>query len=194
MGLFWQRTVLPFVNHAVTAIFEISWIPDTVMHVLQDFGLYRIRSVAFDITHTILAFNSAVNPFCLCSDKPKIQGEDEKNAMQSFMCKWRKCQCRWSSINHIPADSSIHIHSLQRRVLFSSNATDQRHLTNTSLWTWLGRYAHALLKPLMLYWLHCPNNFTQDCSNNQRLGGAWDSDLYYNVTVAVVGLIDWVSL
>ena len=69
----------------VTTLFEICWIPDTVMHVLQDFGLYRIRSVAFDITHTILAFNSAVNPFAYALINQRF-----REKMKGMLCN-RSC-------------------------------------------------------------------------------------------------------
>ncbi|XP_068754970.1 tachykinin-like peptides receptor 86C [Montipora capricornis] len=69
----------------VTALFEICWIPDTVMHVLHDFGLYRIRSVAFDITHTILALNSAVNPFAYALINQRF-----REKMKGMLCN-RSC-------------------------------------------------------------------------------------------------------
>ena len=48
---------------SVTILFEITWISDNVMHVLEDFGLCTFSDVAFPIAHSLLAFNSAVNPF-----------------------------------------------------------------------------------------------------------------------------------
>ena len=47
----------------VTTLFEISWISDIVIHLLRDFELYTISDVANPVTHTTIAFNSAVNPF-----------------------------------------------------------------------------------------------------------------------------------
>ena len=48
---------------SVTSLFEITWISDNVIHVLKDFGLCAISDVSFPITHTMIVFNSAVNPF-----------------------------------------------------------------------------------------------------------------------------------
>ena len=48
---------------SVTTLFEITWISDTVIHVLKEFGLCTISNVAIPIAHIMLGFNSAVNPF-----------------------------------------------------------------------------------------------------------------------------------
>ncbi|XP_068755127.1 bombesin receptor subtype-3-like isoform X1 [Montipora capricornis] len=48
---------------SVTTLFEITWISDNVIHVLKDFGLCKVSDVAVPIAHSLLAFNSAVNPF-----------------------------------------------------------------------------------------------------------------------------------
>ena len=48
---------------SVTTLFETTWISDNVMHVLKEFGLCVISDVAFPIAHTMIVFNSAVNPF-----------------------------------------------------------------------------------------------------------------------------------
>ena len=47
----------------VTTLFEVCIISDSVLHVLKDFGLCTISNVAIPIAHTMIAFNSAVNPF-----------------------------------------------------------------------------------------------------------------------------------
>ncbi|XP_068753060.1 neuropeptide FF receptor 1-like isoform X2 [Montipora capricornis] len=66
---FQQQTVLKVRKRVtlmvltVTTLFEISWISDTVIHLLRDFELYTISDVANPVTHTTIAFNSAVNPF-----------------------------------------------------------------------------------------------------------------------------------
>ena len=48
---------------SVTTLFEITWISDNVIHVLKDFGLCTVSDVAVPIAHSLLALNSAVNPF-----------------------------------------------------------------------------------------------------------------------------------
>ena len=48
---------------SVTTLFEIAWISDNVIHLLKDFGLCTVSDVAVPIAHSLLAFNSAVNPF-----------------------------------------------------------------------------------------------------------------------------------
>lgn len=42
----------------VSAMFEICWITDTIIHVLQSANSYAIP-----IAHTLIMFSSAVNPF-----------------------------------------------------------------------------------------------------------------------------------
>ncbi|XP_068699643.1 neuropeptide FF receptor 1-like isoform X2 [Montipora foliosa] len=48
---------------SVTTLFEIAWISDNVIHLLKDFGLCTVSDVAVPIAHSLLVFNSAVNPF-----------------------------------------------------------------------------------------------------------------------------------
>ncbi|XP_068699645.1 neuropeptide FF receptor 1-like [Montipora foliosa] len=48
---------------SVTTLFEITWTSANVIHVLKDFGLCTVSDVAVPIAHSLLAFNSAVNPF-----------------------------------------------------------------------------------------------------------------------------------
>ena len=47
----------------VSAIFGICWGTDSVMHVIDDFTSFRLNSFAIPIAHTMIMFNSAVNPF-----------------------------------------------------------------------------------------------------------------------------------
>ncbi|XP_068755132.1 tachykinin-like peptides receptor 86C [Montipora capricornis] len=48
---------------SVTTLFEITWISNYVIHVLKVFGLCTVSDVAVSIAYSLLAFNSAVNPF-----------------------------------------------------------------------------------------------------------------------------------
>ena len=47
----------------VTAIFGITWIPDLTLHIFEEAGSYKFSPVVFFVTHTMIMFNSAVNPF-----------------------------------------------------------------------------------------------------------------------------------
>ena len=47
----------------VSAIFEISWGTHSILHVLDDIGSYKLNPFAIPISHVMLMFNSAVNPF-----------------------------------------------------------------------------------------------------------------------------------
>ena len=62
-GVLKVRKRVTLMVFSVTTLFEITWISDNVIHVLKDFGLCAISDVAFPITHTMIAFNSAVKPF-----------------------------------------------------------------------------------------------------------------------------------
>ncbi|XP_068756754.1 neuropeptide FF receptor 1-like [Montipora capricornis] len=62
-GVLKVRIRVTFMVLSVTTLFEITWISDNVMHVLKEFGLCVISDVAFPIAHTMIVFNSAVNPF-----------------------------------------------------------------------------------------------------------------------------------
>ena len=47
----------------VTAIFGITWIPDLTLHIFEEAGFYKFSPLVFFVTHTMIMFNSAVNPF-----------------------------------------------------------------------------------------------------------------------------------
>ena len=47
----------------VSAIFIICWGTDEVLHVIEQATSYKFAPVVFPITHTMIMFNSAVNPF-----------------------------------------------------------------------------------------------------------------------------------
>ena len=47
----------------VSAIFGISWGTHSILHVIDDVSSYKISPFAIPISHTMIMFNSAVNPF-----------------------------------------------------------------------------------------------------------------------------------
>ncbi|KAM7428532.1 hypothetical protein ABFA07_020513 [Porites harrisoni] len=47
----------------ISAIFGVSWGTHSILHVLNDIGSYKLSPVAIPISHVMIMFNSAVNPF-----------------------------------------------------------------------------------------------------------------------------------
>ena len=47
----------------VTAMFGICWLTDIIAHVVEHHTSYRMDKVVFTVIHTVILFNSAVNPF-----------------------------------------------------------------------------------------------------------------------------------
>ena len=47
----------------VSAIFGITWLPDIMIHTVEETTSLKFSSVVFPIVHTIIMFNCAVNPF-----------------------------------------------------------------------------------------------------------------------------------
>ena len=74
----------------VTTLFEISWISDTVLHLLRDFEPYTISDVANPVTHTTIAFNSAVNPFAYALINQRF-----REKMKGMLCN-SSCQSEGS--------------------------------------------------------------------------------------------------
>ncbi|CAH3193451.1 unnamed protein product [Porites evermanni] len=56
-----KRVTLMIVT--VSAIFGITWLPDTIMHTVEVTTSLKFGPVVFPIVHTIIMFNCAVNPF-----------------------------------------------------------------------------------------------------------------------------------
>ena len=55
-----KRVTLMVVS--VTSMFGICWLTDTIAHVVQNHTSYNM-DIVFPVTHTVILFNSAVNPF-----------------------------------------------------------------------------------------------------------------------------------
>ena len=47
----------------VSAIFGICWGTDLILHILENIFSYKLNPLALPIAHTMVMFNSAVNPF-----------------------------------------------------------------------------------------------------------------------------------
>ena len=47
----------------VSAIFGITWLPDIMIHTVEETTSLKFSPVVFPIVHTIIMFNCAVNPF-----------------------------------------------------------------------------------------------------------------------------------
>ena len=47
----------------VTAMFGICWLTDAIAHVVENHTSYSMDKVVFTVIHTMILFNSAVNPF-----------------------------------------------------------------------------------------------------------------------------------
>ena len=84
----------------VSVIFVISWGTDRILHIL-DMGSYELNPFAIPIGHTMIMFNSAVNPFayalinqrfrekikemiCCCSRSasPRVHGARESQGVE----------------------------------------------------------------------------------------------------------------
>ena len=101
----------------VTTLFAIWWISDTVLHVLEDFGLCTISDVAIPIAHTMIVFNSAVNPFAYA-----LINERFREKMKGMLCN-SSCQSEGRIISET---SSNRVQRSRGEICFSSNITDQR--------------------------------------------------------------------
>ena len=56
-----KRVTLMIVT--VSAIFGITWLPDVILHVVEQTTSLKFSPVVFLIVHTNITFNCAVNPF-----------------------------------------------------------------------------------------------------------------------------------
>jgi len=65
----------------ITAIFVICWGTDLILHVLEDVGSYKLNPFAIPTAHTMVMFNSAVNPFTYALINQRF-----REKMKAMMC------------------------------------------------------------------------------------------------------------
>lgn len=66
----------------VTALFGICWLTDAVAHVVEDSTSYTaIDKVVFNVIHTMVLFNSAVNPFVYA-----LMNQNFRKKMKEIIC------------------------------------------------------------------------------------------------------------
>ena len=74
----------------VSAIFVICWGPDHIFHISEAFTSHKLSTIAIPIAHTMIMFNSAVNPFAYALINQKF-----REKMKGMIC----CSLRSSSVN-----------------------------------------------------------------------------------------------
>ena len=65
----------------ISAIFGVSWGTHSILHVLNDIGSYKLSPVAIPISHVMIMFNSAVNPFAYALINQRF-----RNKMKEMFC------------------------------------------------------------------------------------------------------------
>jgi len=66
----------------ISAIFGVSWGTHSILHVLNDIGSYKLSPVAIPISHVMIMFNSAVNPFAYALINQRFR----KKMKEMFCC------------------------------------------------------------------------------------------------------------
>ena len=66
----------------ISAIFGVSWGTHSILHVLNDIGSYKLSPFAIPISHVMIMFNSAVNPFAYALINQRFR----KKMKEMFCC------------------------------------------------------------------------------------------------------------
>ena len=77
----------------VTVIFGICWLTDVTLHIIEQANSYKFSRAVFSIAHTMIVFNSAVNPFAYALINQRF-----REKMKEMIC----CSLR-SSAPRVPA-------------------------------------------------------------------------------------------
>jgi len=104
-----KRVTLMIVT--VSAIFGITWLPDVILHVVEQTTSLKFSSAIFAVVHTIIMFNSAVNPFAYALIN------------QRFREKMKRLLCYSSILSELRSSTNLQSHSIE---LMNSNITQPR--------------------------------------------------------------------
>jgi len=74
----------------VSAIFVICWGTDQILHIWEAFTSHKLSTLAIPIAHTMIMFNSAVNPFAYALVNQKF-----REKMKGMIC----CSLRPTRVN-----------------------------------------------------------------------------------------------
>ena len=94
----------------VSAIFGISWGTHSILHVIDDVSSYKLSPFAIPISHTMVMFNSAVNPFAyaLISQRfrEKMKGMICCNSAKVDVSRQPQGLELTNSMAHLPTDTA----------------------------------------------------------------------------------------
>ena len=104
-----KRVTLMIVT--VSAIFGMTWLPDVILHVVEQTTSIKFSPAIFTIVHTIIMFNSAVNPFAYALIN------------QRFREKMKRLLCYSSILSELRSSTNLQSHSIE---LMNSSITQPR--------------------------------------------------------------------
>ena len=109
----------------VTVIFAICWSADAILHLLERFYFRKNLPLVVSITHTMIAFNAAVNPFAYALINQRFRAK-MKETLSSSLCSraGRVLSSRQRKSNVINMANAIHPLGLDQKI--GNNPTQQR--------------------------------------------------------------------